>query len=80
LFIFAEHDDSTPSVVAARRVRADARRGQVRSVILLDGAQHLGLTAGSLCGSDLEALTGSFHPELWPSLRTWFQQEVLGAR
>lgn len=61
-FLFSEHDDSTPSELAIRRlktVRATTR--------LLRGTQHLGLGTTDKCRSELEQVSG-FSPALFTEL------------
>lgn len=48
LFLFGEHDDSTPTTVAMRRLNGSRIRAQV-----VPGAQHLGLLASNLCKAEL---------------------------
>lgn len=78
LFVFTAFDDSTPTDVAARRAREDAR-GAERRIVVLRGAQHLGLRASGTCDGELERVDG-FHPELWPTVRTWLAEVVRARR
>lgn len=52
-FLFAEHDDSTPSQLAVARLR-----GLSANVRLMTGTQHIGLAADDRCRADLEELIG----------------------
>ncbi len=67
-FVFGELDDSTPTELAASRLRAAATR---HKIIVLTGAQHLGLRSESICGGELSDLT-SFHPDFFKALREMF--------
>lgn len=62
MFVFAEHDDSTPTAVAAGRLK-----GTAVEVRTLAGAQHLGLGAGDVCRAELTDVTG-FSAELFKAL------------
>lgn len=68
VFIFAEHDDSTPTAVAVNRLRAISRPNM--RLRTLPKAQHLGLAAASVCHGNLTDST-RFVPQLfeWFSLR-----------
>jgi len=48
LFLFGEHDDSTPTTVAMRRLNGSRTGSQV-----VPGAQHLGLLASHVCKAEL---------------------------
>lgn len=61
-FLFAEHDDSTPSRLAITRLK-----GLSATVRQIPGAQHIGLAAGDRCRSDLGQLTG-FSPAFFAEL------------
>lgn len=61
-FLFAEHDDSTPSQLAISRLR-----GVQATTRLLSGAQHLGLAAVDRCTAGLEQVSG-FSPALFTHL------------
>lgn len=65
LFLFSQHDDSTPSNVAIERSRQDG--AQVR---LLSGAQHLGLTTSDVCAGEL-ADVSTFSSDLFRQI-SWF--------
>lgn len=62
LFLFGEHDDSTPTREAIARSQTDG--AQVR---FLPGAQHLGLTASGVCSAELTDVA-AFVPELFVEL------------
>ena len=62
LFLFSQHDDSTPSNVAIDRSRQDG--AQLR---LLSGAQHLGLTTSGVCAGEL-ADVAAFSADLFPEI------------
>lgn len=65
MFVFSEFDHSTDSKAAVERLRGS------RVVInVIPRAQHLGLTASSVCDGDLAART-SFHPMLFEHLATF---------
>lgn len=66
-FVFAEHDDATPTDVAVTRVRADIPGA---SVIVLDDAQHLGLRATGVCTGELRH-SEEFHPGLLKALEAF---------
>ena len=68
-FLFGDQDDSTPTAVAAERLARAPRVGQ-REVVVLPGAQHLGLVARDVCKGELTD-TAAFHAELFPTLRRW---------
>lgn len=61
-FLFAEHDDSTPSNRAIKRLLGT--RAKTR---MLAGAQHLGLTAADKCNAGLEQVS-AFAPALFSEL------------
>ncbi len=62
LFLFSQHDDSTPTRVAVDRSRADG--AQVRQ---LRSAQHLGLMTTSVCRGELTDVQ-AFSPELFQEI------------
>jgi hypothetical protein len=62
LFLFAQHDDSTPTSLAINRSRQDGAR-----IRLLNGAQHLGLTASGVCAGELSDVA-AFSPKLFPEI------------
>lgn len=66
-FVFAEHDDSTPTELAAARLADIAGPGKSVQVSVLEDAQHLGLKAGGLCDAELGTSTG-FSAGLFPLL------------
>lgn len=68
-FLFSDNDDSTPTSVATGRLSA-AKLSGVRRVHVLTGAQHLGLTAKSLCRGEF-GVTDGFHPDFFPTLDRW---------
>lgn len=70
-FLFGSLDDSTPTAIAVERLSA-APKAAPRAVITLEGAQHLGLSATSMCNADLGDVS-TFHPEFWPTLERWAQ-------
>jgi len=61
-FVFAEHDDSTPTALAVQRLEGLGHQVQV-----LDGAQHLGLRAEGVCNAELSDVH-AFHPGLFDAL------------
>ena len=61
-FVFAEHDDATPTDLAVQRLEGLGHRVQV-----LEGAQHLGLRAEEVCEADLTDAR-AFHPGLFDAL------------
>ena len=61
-FLFAEHDDSTPSQLAIARLQ-----GLSAKLRLIAGAQHIGLAADDRCRSDLDQVTG-FSPAFFAEL------------
>lgn len=67
LFLFAEHDDATPTREVLRRL-APLRA----TVKMLRAAQHLGLRASDRCNGELNALT-AFSNELMPAIATFAQ-------
>lgn len=69
--LFGENDDSTPTAVATRRLRA------IGTSVVLGGAQHLGLSADGLCSGELDRVD-RFAPAFWPTLRGW--AETVGSR
>ena len=67
-FVFAEHDDATPTDVAVARLRGLGERTPPRlTLTVLSGAQHLGLSATSVCAAELSQVA-RFHPDLFPAL------------
>lgn len=68
-FLFSDNDDSTPTAVATGRLSKIHVSGS-RRVHTLAGAQHLGLTAKSLCQAELGAANG-FHSDFFPTLDQW---------
>ena len=62
LFLFSQHDDSTPTSLAMERSRDDGAQ-----VVLLPEAQHLGLRADGLCASELTDVA-AFAPNLFPEI------------
>ena len=52
-FLYAEHDDSTPSRLAMARLK-----GLSANLRLIAGAQHIGLAADDRCRAELDQLTG----------------------
>lgn len=62
LFLFSEHDDATPTKMAMTRLARTGVRTQ-----LIPAAQHLGLSATSLCKSELQDLQ-VFAPELFAAI------------
>jgi alpha/beta superfamily hydrolase len=62
LLVFAQHDDSTPTMIAAARLKESS--AQLR---ILPGAQHLGLLASDPCRSELGEVS-AFSPELFTAL------------
>jgi alpha/beta superfamily hydrolase len=62
LFVFAEHDDSTPTEIAMARLT-----GMRIEQRLLKGAQHLGLVARDKCRTSFGEVS-AFSPELWSAL------------
>ncbi|NBB13799.1 prolyl oligopeptidase family serine peptidase [Caulobacter sp. SLTY] len=65
MFVFAEHDDSTPTSVATGRLK-----GVPVQVRVLSGAQHLGLRAGEVCRAELTDTT-AFSPDLFRALEAF---------
>ena len=58
-FVFAEHDDSTPTARARDRLAALSMSSVPDiEISVLPGSQHLGLSAGGLCDAELGASTG----------------------
>lgn len=74
LFVFAEHDDSTPTSEALRRLRNTSVTTR-----LLTGSQHLGLRATDKCNAELDDLH-SFTPELFRGLEGFAAVAVRSAR
>jgi pimeloyl-ACP methyl ester carboxylesterase/ketosteroid isomerase-like protein len=67
-FLFAEHDDSTPTVEAAKRLESVIESSKGRfEVVILKGAQHLGLRAHGLCGEGVGDSQG-FAPGFFEAL------------
>jgi alpha-beta hydrolase superfamily lysophospholipase len=66
-FLFGSLDDSTETALAVRRL-ADANASA--KVAVLEGAQHLGLKAASVCDGGVEKVS-TFHPEYWKTLDRW---------
>ena len=48
LFLFGEHDDSTPTSIATNRLK-----GSRPAARIVPGAQHLGLLANNVCNAEL---------------------------
>lgn len=71
-FLFGSLDDSTPTDIATQRL---ARLPGRRAVLSLDGAQHLGLSATSLCDGDLGDVA-SFHDVFRPTIDRWAKVAV----
>lgn len=70
-FVFAEHDDATPTTRVMERLRPLAAAAPLRRTLhLLDGAQHLALIAVGLCTADLTDVH-RFHPGLFSTLSTF---------
>lgn len=70
-FVFAEHDDSTPTERAVEQLRpiVEDAPGR-RSIVVLDGAQHLALEAEDVCAAELTDVS-RFHPGLFHALDTF---------
>jgi alpha/beta superfamily hydrolase len=62
LFMFAEHDDATPSAAAVRRLEQIGR-----SAIVFPGAQHLGLLASGPCDAGMNDVS-TFAPGLFRAI------------
>lgn len=62
LFLFSQHDDSTPTSMAIARSRRDG--AEVR---LLPATQHLGLRASGLCRAELTDVS-AFSPQLFDEI------------
>jgi alpha/beta superfamily hydrolase len=75
-FLFGSLDDSTPAAVALARLGKPTQT-PFRTSVALQGAQHLGLSALSLCESDLEEVS-AFHPEFWPTVDRWAEDAARG--
>lgn len=71
-FLFGSSDDSTPSGLAAQRLRA------VRSarVVVVPGMHHIGLRAKTVCDSDIAKL-GQLHPSFFATLDRWARELTL---
>lgn len=65
LFLFGEHDDSTPTTVAMRRLK-----GSRTGVQVVPGAQHLGLLARNVCKAEL-ADVQAFAPAIMQAVATF---------
>lgn len=65
LFLFGEHDDSTPTSIAVRRLKGGRTGAQV-----VPGTQHLGLLAGDLCKAEL-ADVRAFSPAVLQAVSTF---------
>lgn len=62
-FLFGGLDDSTPSALAAERLRT----ATAATVTFLPSAQHIGLAARGLCTGELDAVS-AFHPGFFVAL------------
>jgi hypothetical protein len=67
-FVFAEHDDSTPTALALERLRPLSETAPDRFMLTrLDDAQHLGLVAPEVCSAGLGE-RDRFNPALFEAL------------
>ena len=59
VFVFSEHDDSTPTALATKRLEKlpGAKKGNFE-IINLPGTQHIGLKADSVCQAGLGDVSG----------------------
>lgn len=62
--LFGEHDDSTPTATAVRRLRS------IGTVTRLRGTQHLGLSASGVCAGELDQVD-RFAPVFWATIGRW---------
>jgi hypothetical protein len=68
MMLFGTLDDATPTLKAVRRLR-----GSNATVRMMQGAQHLGLTASDTCQAGLQNVD-QFHPELFLALRDFARE------